>query len=408
MIKVNFVKSSNSVPIVDFELKSLTSDIEFQISKSAQIDVGNNTDNSIFTFFQDQTSAPEMAPLVLLSPFEWSKDDEWKKINGVHGEDINLSVLHGAHIFGGRIRRRNSKFHDYSQLLLNSRYELTNNSFGILDGSRTLPSDLIKEIDGSLYLGEESIKDPISLEGDFFFIGSIHRHFGHFLVEGLSRLWAIDYIPRDIKDNMSFLVYEDSLPEFAIRLLELLGIPLQKIVHAPKHAIIERLFVPDISYKTHHWASGLMQSTYDKISSSVAPQSKRGRKIYLSRKHTSDRPLDNENRIEDIFSSFGFDIISPEKLSIEEQVATVKDAIIIAGPVGSQMYLSSFSKAKKTIVLAPNNFFLPDDVLLSNIRGGEAIVCFGSAIDYTNSKENRRWTISEDHVVNMMEQLKNE
>lgn len=405
MIKLNFSKSPTLLPIVNSDFINLKSDTEFQVSKTKVIDVEEVFKSKTFTLHQAKNIQHETAPLILLNPLEWSQKDEWQKINGLYEEDLNLSVLHNAHVFGGRIRRRNSKYHDYSQLMLNNKYELSKNSYGILDGSRTLPGDIVKESDGSFYLDPESLSDPTILEGDYFFIGSIHRHFGHLLVEGLSRLWALDYIPKEIKDNISFLVYEDSLPEFAIKLLGFSGIPSQKIVYAPKHAIVERLFVPDIAYKTHHWASHLMQSTYNKISKNIAPDAKSERRVYLSRKNTTDRPLDNEDEIERIFSSFGFEIIAPEKLTIEEQIKTVRESKFIAGPVGSQMYLSAFSNSKTIIVLAPNNFYLPDDLLLSNIRESKTIVLLGSGLDYSKAKEMRNWNIVESDVINILGRL---
>ncbi|MDC6677407.1 glycosyltransferase family 61 protein [Leclercia adecarboxylata] len=406
MISLNFSKlltCPKSISEIDFD--DLKTDFEFKISESDKISIENKLNRKSLTFYRDLSSTYEAEPLVLLNPLEWTKKNEWQKINGSLEESINLSVLHNAHVFGGRIRRRNSKFHEFSQLLLNSQYELSKNSYGILDGTKTLPSDLVKEIDGSLYLDFDTLSEPTILKGNYFFVGSIHRHFGHFLVEGLSRLWALDFIPTNIKDDIKYLVYEDSIPEFALQVLDILGIPLDKIVYAPKHAIVERLFVPDISYKTHHWASHLAQLTYNKISNNVLPNSKPYKRIYLSRKNTADRPLENEINIEKIFSSFGFEIITPENLSIQEQIKVVSESLIIAGPVGSQMYLSAFSKSKSLIILAPNNFYLPDDLLLSSIRESDITIGLGSGLDYSTPKDGRKWSIEEKIIINILESL---
>lgn len=406
MIDLNFSKLPTCpISISEVDLIKLNTDLEFKISESTKINIENKLNSKSLTFYCNLNSTYELAPLVLLNPSEWTKKAEWQKINGSLEECINLSVLHNAHVFGGRIRRRNSKFHEFSQLLLNSKYELSKNSYGILDGTKTLPSDLVKEIDGSLYLDYDSSSEPTILKGNYFFVGSIHRHFGHFLVEGLSRLWAIEFIPSNIKDDIKYLVYEDSIPEFALQVLDILGIPLDKIIYAPKHAIVERLFVPDISYKTHHWASNLAQLTYDKISNNVLPNSKPYKRIYLSRKNTADRPLENEANIEDIFSSYGFEIITPENLSIKEQIKLVSESSIIAGPVGSQMYLSAFSKSKSLIILAPSNFYLPDDLLLSSIRESNITIGLGSGLDYSTPKNERKWHIEENIIINILESL---
>ncbi|NOU01134.1 MAG: glycosyltransferase family 61 protein [Gallionella sp.] len=60
------------------------------------------------------------------------------------------------------------------------------------------------------------------------------------------------------------------------------------------------------------------------------------KKIYLSRqKASSTRRQYNENEVINIFKKYGFEIVSPEKLSIVEQISLFDNADFIAGVTGA-------------------------------------------------------------------------
>jgi capsular polysaccharide biosynthesis protein len=77
----------------------------------------------------------------------------------------------------------------------------------------------------------------------------------------------------------------------------------------------------------------------------------------MSRSRQPARKLTNETEIEDLFRSFGFSILYPETLSIEEQVASVSMAELIAGPSGSAMFNLAFHKRLKSVfMIVPETF----------------------------------------------------
>jgi len=368
-----------------------------------------NTDLEKCVFINPLSKVPDYFlenTLVIMRPYMWTKDHVWRKFHTDKFQPIGISVLHKAHIFGGRIGSRDSVYHDSGQLLLTDNFSILNASLGVLDGSGTLPRDLVEYVDGKYYFLPNAVEQPQILSGDYYFIGSIHHHFGHFLVEGLSRLWAINYIPKDIRENLLYIIYEDSIKDYALKLLVKLGISSERIVFAPKHAILERVFVPDISYKTHHWASHHQSDVYNTLINSVHADDTRGQYIYLSRKNVPDRPLKNEVELEEKLQSLGFEIISPELLDIESQISIMKNAKVVVGPVGSQMYLSAFLPPNAHVVVcAPSNFYLPDDLLISSIKKLNLSVLIGSAIDFRKSKKNRDWEVNTEQLCEFVASL---
>jgi predicted O-linked N-acetylglucosamine transferase (SPINDLY family) len=63
----------------------------------------------------------------------------------------------------------------------------------------------------------------------------------------------------------------------------------------------------------------------------------RGRRIYIRRGHMRQRRLLNEAEVEAAFIAHGFDSVSPETMTLEEQIALFSTAQVIAGPTGAGM-----------------------------------------------------------------------
>jgi len=313
-------------------------------------------------------------------------------------DEIKLSILKGAYVYGGKISSRKGTFHFDGQLLLTSSKKLINSSFGIMDGNYTLSGNLISgSSDGVDYsnckVTDNADYDGTILKGWYYFLGGFHRHFGHFLVEGLSRLWALDHLPKETKENLKFVIYENELKNFMVDFLLLYGIDKSNIISAGKCSRYENLLVPDPSYRTHRWISKSFQNHIEIIKSKIQTNVK-NRKIFLSRSNVSDRPLSNRKQVEKFFEEKGYEIICPEKLTIKEQIKNMMESSSIVGEVGSQLYLSSFAQKNANLfVMAPTNFCLKDDYLLTKAAGVNIKILLGSCVDFNSEKFNRQWSV---------------
>ena len=115
--------------------------------------------------------------------------------------------------------------------------------FACLGGTYTLPSNVYFEAAGRVPTFSEPLCDPVRLDGAYYLLGNVHGHFGHGILEGLSRLWAIAESPTEYRD-CRLLVFEPTLPKYAQFALEALGISPDRVVHCPPNAVMERLVVP--------------------------------------------------------------------------------------------------------------------------------------------------------------------
>lgn len=328
----------------------------------------------------------------------------WDRIP-VPWNDYGVSVLHDAICFGGRIDSRDwrdqLRLHFNGQLTLTRQGKVGRYSYNFMDGTPSLSGNLIDfDTEGGMSL---SCPWPTErLDGAYYLLGNLHRHFGHFLLEGMSRLWLLN-ISQLVCSDVGFLVYEDELAPFMLEILELAGISSNRLIHVPQEGIcVERLLVPDPAMLSHRRIADVHARVYQSIAQRVTTQYPY-RKVYLSRRHIPDRPLINQSQIESYFASLDFEIVNPETLPILEQIRMAREAKILIGPSGSQMYLAAFQAPDtRALIFAPENFCLKDDYLLALAMGRDLKVVLGSAVDMSLDKSFWQWRVELNSIKRVM------
>lgn len=208
------------------------------------------------------------------------------------------------------------------------------------------------------------------LEGHWLYGGHWTGHFGHFFLEVLTTLWAehppVDGLvfhrsfrgspPMRNRDHLStppLTTWQQDL----LRLAGYDGVPVRVVRHRP--IVLDRLTVASRPVLLKAWAAPEAVEVWRRISSQVGTSSQ-SRKVFLSRssfntKGASSRassPDPEWDRFLDAtFDSHGFTVIHPETLPIEEQIAVVRGAEVLAGSAGSALHLSAFAGDHRLKVL---------------------------------------------------------
>jgi capsular polysaccharide biosynthesis protein len=260
-----------------------------------------------------------------------------------------------------------------------------------MDGITSLPSDLLAARDEGRY--HLTISDePEFFSGDYYLIGSIHSHFGHFMLEGLSRLWAATLLPAHIFSQLRFVVYEPAISPYAMTCMQLFGIRKEQLIFCPPHAVFDRLFVPAPSYRSHWWAQPEQVRTWDRIAERATAERQHPypEKVFFSRRNIKERRLSNIDDVEDAFAHAGYAIVAPETFPIGDQIRMAYSAKALAGCVGSAMYLAAFQKKAEipTIIVGPRSFYLKDDSIIADIKGNNLVVALGTE---TSESEEKLW-----------------
>jgi capsular polysaccharide biosynthesis protein len=128
--------------------------------------------------------------------------------------------------------------------------------------------------------------------------------------------------------------------------------------------------------------------------------------IYISRRFAPKRRLVQEPEIEAIFDSLGFLIIYPEHTPLVDQIRLFASASCVAGTVGSGLYNVAYSRpGTQRIILAPDTFFTPNDLLLSAGLGVAPTYLFGTSLADPTQAMFADWSIDVSAVKKILPDL---
>ena len=197
---------------------------------------------------------------------------------------------------------------------------------------------------------EENI--PIErLSGNWLYAGVLWVHFGHFLAESTSRLWAID----KLKSQLDGIIFIPKRPAVGEQLqtmnntfMELLGCDLPiKVINAPTE--VERLHVPGQGFGLGPMVSGtdeFRSYIHNNFGSNVEPNGPE--KLYISRSALSTKKggIIGEEYLENYLLKEGYEIFHPQKHDMPTQIAHYKAARKIIALDGSALHLFGFVGTK--------------------------------------------------------------
>ncbi|MDY6804394.1 MAG: tetratricopeptide repeat protein [Cyanobacteriota bacterium] len=158
--------------------------------------------------------------------------------------------------------------------------------------------------------------------------------------------WMVDLLPRieilrraGIRlDEIDWFVVNNYKSPFQQETLAALGVPPEKVLASDRHPHIqaEELIVP--SFGSHlgwlqPWGLNFLRNLF------LTPKvrSKKGfpERIYISREKAKYRRVLNEGEVQELLSEYGFITVSPESMSLENQIALFAAAKTIVAPHGS-------------------------------------------------------------------------
>lgn len=232
-------------------------------------------------------------------------------------------------------------------------------------------------------------------------LGSYSNNYYHWVVDYLSRFWAIDQFP----EYSHFpLIIDDNLHPNLLEALSYCNKNRRVIIpvrYGTRHRVKKLVIPSNLSFIPKNLRSG-MKGTYE--DGGVAPRaiqflrdifevnkrienSESRRKIFISRKRAHHRVLLNETEIENLFLRYGFQTINPEKMTFREQLEIFAGAEIIAGPSGAGMTNMIFAPITTKLLFLSN---CPFYSVVADILGQDAVYVSGSSISCDNIGENQQ------------------
>lgn len=191
-----------------------------------------------------------------------------------------------------------------------------------------------------------SFPDPRPAEthmaGTYLFGGILSGHFGHMLVEGTGRLWALDG-RADVAGVLFFARPFDKARQCGKmfqQMAALLDLPPVTVLEAP--VTVDRLLLAEQGLGSGNLLNGRPEARafLRERLAKVAPEGA-GRKFYITRSGQPARRgmIVGETALEALFADQGYEVIRPEDFKLARQVALLRAASHVVGTEGSPFHL---------------------------------------------------------------------
>lgn len=182
------------------------------------------------------------------------------------------------------------------------------------------------------------------------FGGHLMKHYGHFVVESMSRLWARNLFPALPLLFTSPRKWRDP-PGYGVQSLAALGLD-QRVRLVDKPTIFRSVVCPGTAFEFRWKVFSVADDPHVAVANALERTSQRSwrRPAYLTRSGLSDdlRKSDAEPELEHELSKRGFDVLRPETLSLSEQISLFEQAPLVVGTLGSALHTALFSRSADT------------------------------------------------------------
>ena len=196
-----------------------------------------------------------------------------------------------------------------------------------------------------------------TLSGRYVFGGYVRVHFGHFLVECLSPLWALDHTDGPC-DGILFFPYHAN-PDESERNIGILHVRTERWLRAL--GVSESFRILRVPTRVDHIVVGengfgfgerfrgssffhTFMRRRNATPSKRKTKSADGRRLYLTRRGLGARKgqIIGEEQFETTLVEAGYEAYAPEQFPLEEQLATYRQASHIVGVEGSALHVPPF------------------------------------------------------------------
>lgn len=182
-----------------------------------------------------------------------------------------------------------------------------------------------------------------SMKGEMFF---------HWILEVLPRMGSLDRAGMNLAD-MDHIIVNSAKSRFMRDTLEMVGVPLEKLVDMQEHPHIkaDQLIVPSMPAGTGNYTPWVLDWLKERLSpamasldSSVSPY------VFVSRAKAKFRNVTNEPEVRDYLERMGFQSWELETMSYPEQMALFDQAKVIVAPHGAGLTHLFYSKPGTKVI----------------------------------------------------------
>jgi hypothetical protein len=208
-----------------------------------------------------------------------------------------------------------------------------------------------------------ALLNPYEDGRDTYFLGRGVNHYGHFVLETLSRAWAWQEHGKGLVP-----IIQAPMPRFARALYALIPNLSEQIELVKRPTRFHQILVPGAAFIIAHKAHVTFKKLCDRMAGQTAAsrEAMTEQPLYLSRAGLGSvdrRTLEGEHSLEGFLESEGFLVVRPERLPIEEQIILFNRHRWIVSPMGSACHTRLFSCRPTNLIMLTSSYFNPNYAL---------------------------------------------
>lgn len=228
--------------------------------------------------------------------------------------------------------------------------------------------------------GDYEYNNVISSTDKVIFISFIHKCWGHVITDAIKRLWFIhthEYAKLKSEGyRLAYISYPDIRKDeysYIHRVFQLCGADLNDMIYVNQPTRFAQVVVPDCSYIQYADYDnctkefvGLIERMKSNIKIEDIPSPYE--KIYLTRTKIKSEKDFGEAAVEQLFREKGYEIISPETLSVDSQISIMMKAKHIVATEGSIAHTMMFANRQcKCTVLRKADYINKYQILIAKV-----------------------------------------
>lgn len=182
------------------------------------------------------------------------------------------------------------------------------------------------------------------------FVGAIWPHYGHFITDGMSKLWAIDRapgLPLLMQARPSVRAHGCS---FIDEIHARLGLNERGLIMPTRPTLFRRVLAAKAAFQHTFRLYDCHQDPHLKVCETITTEGNVAEnvpeKVYFTRSKLKEheRKVVEEIALEERLRSSGFAIVAPEQISFVDQVKIFNSAKWIVGTIGSAFHTCLFAR----------------------------------------------------------------
>ena len=223
----------------------------------------------------------------------------------------------------------------------------------ILECSKILPNRIIHPEK----INVEST--PYAQKPEAVYIGAFWEHWGHFILEQVSRLY---YLLDEVKTKDLDLIYiaDKPLEGNYLEFFKLLGVDKKRLVWVNKQTKYKKLFIPEVSMIAMKYYTKEYQKIFDAIKKN-APKIDGYEKVFYTTSNFVRSPYKDFGElkvIENIFADNGYKIISPEQKTLKEQISIMQSCRDFAAISGTLPHNILFANKDINVLIINKSYVI--------------------------------------------------